>query len=100
MTKKYTIYLGLNDKNTKKQIIRTAEAYSILAGIFEAATITRAIGFYKHDDGTRIQEKTLKIEYLDFSGGFDIEKTAAVLKDTFNQESVAVQIEDVNSVLM
>ena len=98
---KYTIYLGLNDKDAKTQLIRTADAYSIISGMFEAATITRAIGIYTHEDGTKIQEKTLKIEYLDFNGDFDLQKTSKELKRIFNQESVAVRVErDIESYLM
>ena len=97
--KKYTLYLGLNDKDTKRQKIATLEAYKITTNLLtsytEGATIFEANGIYKHDDGTITIEKTLKIELL------FVEKTTVLsiieeLKRIFNQESIILQ-EDVIS---
>ena len=100
--KKFTLYLGLNDKDTKTQLISTEEAYKmvnfILLNHVEGATIFQARGFYKHDDGTQVIENTLRIELL-FTDVETVKKIVALLKDVFNQESVAVQIEEVNSEL-
>lgn len=98
--KKCTIYLGLNDKITKKQEIETPAAIEILARYLKDATITEATGFYTHDDGTFVVEKTLKIEKIDFPGEFDMERAAADLKQMFNQESVAVEFSEVDSQLV
>ena len=101
--KRYTLYLGLNDKDSKVQQVSTVEAYKIVEGLFsrnfDGATIFEAIGIYKHDDGTIVTENTLRIEVLEFDVSImdkmkDVVKT---LKDVFNQESVAVQIENVQS---
>lgn len=98
--KKYNLYVGLNDKDSKRQEISTLDAYKVMMNYFDGATITEATGFYKHDDGTLIIEKSLKVEILDFNDDFNLKASVADLKKLFNQESIAVQIEEVNSQLM
>lgn len=101
--KKFTLYLGLNDKETKTQKIGTLEAYKICNNILlnytEGATVFEANGIYKHEDGSFVVEKTLRIELL-FTDLETVEKIVKELKIVFNQESVAVQVEDINSQLM
>lgn len=101
--KKHTLYLGLNDKDTKTQIINTIEAYKIVSNIlaadFGGGTIFEAQGIYKHDDGTIVFEKTLRIEIL-FAETPQIKTLVNTLKKVFNQESVAVQEENITSELM
>ena len=101
--KKFTMYLGLNDKDTKTQKIGTLEAYKVAMNILtrytDGGTIFEADGFYKHDDGTITIEKTLRIELL------FIERTTALkiadeLKIVFNQESIALQEDNINSELV
>lgn len=99
---KFTLYLGLNDKDTKQQMISTIEAYKIVSNILAAdfgGTIFEAQGIYKHDDGTIVCEKTLRIEIL-FAEFEQIKTLVNELKKIFNQESVAVQREIINSELM
>lgn len=100
---KYTLYLGLNDKDTKVQKISTLEAYKIVSNIcakmFGGATIFEAQGVYTHDNGQIVFEKTLRIEIL-FAELEQIKEFVNILKITFNQESVAVQKEVINSELM
>lgn len=100
---KYTLYLGLNDKDKKVQLINTIEAYKICNNILmhytDGATIFEANGLYRHNDGTFTIEKTLRIELL----FVDKQKVASIVEDlkkAFNQESIAVQNELVNSELM
>lgn len=101
--KKHTLYLGLNDKDTKTQLINTIEAYKIVSNIlaadFGGGTIFEAQGIYKHDDGTIVFEKTLRIEIL-FAETSQIKTLVNTLKKVFNQESVAVQEENITSELM
>lgn len=103
MIKKFTLYLGLNDKDTKVQMISTLEAYkavsNILAKDFDGGTIFEAQGIYKHDDGTIVIEKTLRIEIL-FAELPQIKILVELLKKMFNQESIAVQEENIESSLM
>ena len=63
---KHTIYIGLNDKQTKHQEITTLTAYKIAANIFTkttgGATISEAVGIYTHDSGEIVTENTLRCE--------------------------------------
>lgn len=101
--KRYTLYLGLNDKDSKTQKIDTIEAYKIvenlLASMFDGGTIFNAHGVYKHDDNTIVIENTLRIEILEFENSIldNVREFVRILKSTFNQESIAVQIEVCNS---
>lgn len=99
---KFTLYLGLNDKDTKVQKISTLEAYKIVSNIlmksFDGATIYEATGIYKHGDGTFVRENTLRIELL-FAEETRVRELVDTLKVVFNQESIAVQKEVINSQL-
>lgn len=93
--KKIILYLGLFDQTTHKQEISTLDAYKIasnlLTDIIGFGTITEAMGVYTHDDGTIVNEPTLRIEV----SNIDIEsmkRLAIALKSTFNQESVAFEV--------
>lgn len=103
MIKKFTLYLGLNDKDTKRQQIDTIEAYKIVSNLlakdFGGGTIFSADGIYRHDDGTIVIEKTLRIEIL-FAERDNVLKLCDELKRLFNQESIAMQSEDINSELV
>ena len=98
--KKFTLYMGLNDKDAKVQVISTIEAYKVVSNIiakdFGGGTIFEAQGIYKHEDGKIVFEKTLRIEIL-FAEEPQIKALVAELKKIFNQESIAVQVEDINS---
>ena len=99
---KHTLYMGLNDKDSKRQQISTLEAYKIVSNLvakeFDGGTIYEADGVYRHDDGTIVIEKTLKIELL-FAEQKDVKDFCETLKRIFNQESIAVQREEINSEL-
>lgn len=101
--KKFTIYLGLNDKDTKVQKISTLEAYKIVSNLiaakFEGGTIFEANGVYRHENGAIAVEKTLRIELL-FAERPAVVEFVNILKVLFNQEAVAVQEETVNSELL
>ena len=98
--KRFTLYMGLNDKDTKTQKISTLEAYKIVSNIlasdFGGGTIYEAKGVYKHDDGTIVFENTLRIEIL-FAERPQIKSLVELLKKLFNQESIAVQEEEITS---
>lgn len=100
MIRKFTLYLGLNDKDTKRQEVSTIEAYKVITNIltarFGGGTIFEAKGIYKHDDGSVVIENTLRIEIL-FAEEKEVKKLVGDLKEIFNQESVAVQSEEVES---
>ena len=101
--KKYTLYLGLNDKDSKVQEIATLEAYkmvnNLLMNLCDGATIFEADGLYKHESGEIVVEKTLRIELL-FVELETVKKIVETLKVLFNQESIAVQTQTIESELM
>ena len=92
--RKTTLYVGLFDKETKRQRIGTVEAYkvaeNITMSIVDGATISEASGIYKHDDGSVIIEPSLRIELLDATAE-QVAGIVGALKHTLNQESVLVE---------
>ena len=101
--KKFTLYLGLNDKDTKTQKIGTLEAYKVCMNLLsrytDGGTIFEADGFYRHEDGTLTVEKTLRIELL-FIDRATAMSICRELKAVFNQESIAMQEDSVSSELV
>lgn len=102
MVKKFTLYLGLNDKDTKVQEVSTLEAYKIVSNLISAdfggGTIFEAKGIYKHENGVIVTETTLRIELL-FAEREQVKALCTTLKKMFNQESIAVQEEFIDSKL-
>lgn len=101
--KKFTLYLGLNDKDSKVQEISTVEAYKIvtrmLAAKFGGGTVFEATGVYKHVPERQIViETTLRIEIL-FADEADVRSFVEELKKLFNQKEIAVQSEVIQSEL-
>lgn len=101
---KYSLYIGLNDKDTKTQKIDTLEAYKILCNIIkkhsiEGFTVYNAHGFYVHQDGTFTTENTLKVELM-FVDNKVIDELIKECKLVFNQECIIKQIEEVTSELV
>ena len=98
--KKTTLYIGLNDKDTKYQIIDTISAYKIITNIIteyaDGGTIYAADGIYKHDDGTVVIEKTLRVELID-APETAVKSIIQAAKVSLNQESILIQQEIVNS---
>ena len=103
--KKTTLYIGLNDKDTKAQEISTEHAktyvFCTLPKYVDGATVTTAEGLYTHENGTTVIENTIKIEILEFDENTheNILEFARLAKSYFNQESVAIQTLEVESVL-
>ena len=100
---KFTLYIGLNDKDTKVQEIGTLDAYKIVRSIaaqyFDGITVSEACGIYKHDDGTFVTENTLRVEIL-FADLESVKAFSDKIKQVLNQESVAMQREIVESQLI
>ena len=92
--KKITLYVGLNDKDTKQQKITTLDAFKMLSNLClvytEGATIYDARGIYKHDDGTIIAENTLRIEIFDPIEQ-NIMPLIKTIKKALNQESIGIE---------
>lgn len=99
---KYILFMGLNDKETKTQLVSTLEAYKITMNIIkrycDGGTVSEALGFYTHENGSVVTENSLRIELL-FIDKTTCKSIVDALKVAFNQESIAVQCEVVNSEL-
>ena len=98
--KKVTMYIGLNDKDTKQQKISTIEAYkmcqNVFADFFGGSTIFDGKGTYTHENGQMVFENTLIcIVYTDDIEG--VKKAATTIKTVLNQESIAIEVVESNS---
>lgn len=102
--KKITLYIGLNDKDSKVQEVSTLDAYKMVSNIIGVgSTITEGRGIYKHEDGTVVSEVSLIVELLDFDNTLSkgwVKNKVEVIKAMLNQESVAVQEQEVVSELI
>ena len=101
--KRFTLYVGLNDKDTKTQKIDTLEAYKIVSNLLVATvgggTIYQAQGIYKHDNGDIVIENTLRIEIIEASEK-EIDYIIKTLKTILNQEAIILQTENIESKLI
>lgn len=104
MKYEYQLTLGLNDKQTKKQEITTPEAKQILNkillngyGIY-AYTLIECTGCYTHQNGTTINETSLRLEIVtDNNENKKIYSIVRALRHKFNQESIMLKksVEDI-----
>ena len=99
---KTTLYIGLNDKDTKKQKIPREDAMAIIMGILNdhgimGMTFFDARGMWKYDDGDTSEEETVMVEVL----GFPVpDEVIHILKKRLNQESIGVSREEVKVVFV
>lgn len=104
--KRYTISVGLNDRDTLQPVMEWSTASTEIAGrlaqLDVGATITRGTGVYKHERGEVVVEETVVITVIDFDGSFKKQAKAFYdgVKRDYNQESIAVMIEEVESKLV
>ena len=103
--KKYILTIGLNDKDTYVQKYDTITAYKIVENILstytDGYTIYETTGGYKHDDGTFITEKSLRVELLFISETL-VRIIANKIKSptALNQETIVLEIQEYNSELI
>lgn len=97
---KHTLYVGLNDKDTKRQEVGTLAAVKIITNILTekvgGGTIYEATGIYTHENGDIVIEPTLRVEIVGASANATLDAVAAI-KTALNQESVIVQTESIDS---
>ena len=89
MNEKHEIFIGLNDKNTKKQMVSTEDAMLQVHVLVGDCSMSLIQGFFTHADGSMIVEKTIKCEVF----GMADDKVHAItekLKQVLNQESILV----------
>ena len=100
MTKKFTLSIGLNDKDTKNQRLSTLEAYKLIENVIiekvGGGSIFEGRGIYKHDNGEIVIENSLAVELYGCNEADCIE-IINVLKVSLNQESIILTTEAVNS---
>lgn len=94
---KYNIYIGLNDKDSKKQEISTRRAKEQVIKILNNNNITgltmyEVMGVFKHESEEIVFEKSLKIELLEVKEQ-EILKSIQELKTALNQESILIEKE-------
>lgn len=90
--KKITFYIGLQDKDTKTQLIKYNEACKIIAHRLNLFTIQQAQGCYEYNDGSLCSENTLIVTVFEnFSDNY-IKVLVNNFKLDFNQESILVEI--------
>lgn len=94
---KYNLYIGLNDKDSKKQEISTRRAKEEVIKILNnnninGLTMYVVDGVFKHETGEIVFEKSLKVELIEVEEK-DILKSIQELKKALNQESVLLEKE-------
>lgn len=94
----YRLIIGLNDKDTKTQIIDTIEAVKIVQRLtikyFGNGNISNSFGVYTHENGEIVIENSLTVSYIDFKGSLTqkaITDFILEIKLILNQESVLIQ---------
>lgn len=93
--KKITLFIGLNDKDTKTQVVKTSEALEILGAYIVKnlgiGTLSEAAGVYTHDNGDTVIENTLRCEFYTEDSA-PVMEFAKWAKASLNQESIAVEV--------
>lgn len=86
---KHEIFIGLNDKDTKTQVISTEDTMLKVHALVGDCSMSLIQGYFTHADGSMIVEKTIKCEVF----GMEDDKIHAIveqLKVKLNQESILV----------
>lgn len=93
------MYIGLNDKDTKTQLISTDAAIKIIVNNIGDCTIQSATGHYTHEDSTPTTERTLLVTKFvsDLTPHSALVNLIEKLKVELNQECIVTEIiQDVN----
>ncbi len=92
---KITLFIGLNDKDSKRQEIATSEARAILAERIARkigfGTVSLASGVYTHNNGSTVIENTLRCEFYTEDDA-PVMEFAKWAKARLNQESISVEV--------
>ena len=97
--KKFTLLVGLNDKDTKTRKVNRNKAKQVIMNICGDCTISDAIGHYTHEDGTVVTEKSLRVEML-FKADNEVISYCHAIKKALNQESIALSCTYEDSMLV
>lgn len=89
------LYIGLNDKDTKKQEITAAQArkkiIDIVIKYFTGFSFEIIDGVYEHDDGTVVIENTVVITICTDDDLLGIGNMIEELKYELNQECIMIE---------
>jgi len=96
---KYTLYVGLNDKDTYQQEIPTERAEALVTEIalryVEAFTLIGARGVWTDELGVPTYENTLVLEFL-YATEEQIDQIMAEVPVALNQNSILVERQEVD----
>lgn len=96
--KRYTISVGLNDKDAKTQLIQTERVLRLVKNCCKGYSMAFSSylqdGGYIHDNGDFVLEKSVCIVFIDPAENV-IDEIARDLCAFMKQESVIVTVEDV-----
>lgn len=92
---KFVMYVGLNDKDTKRQEMETQKAVDTVCRLLAKQGITdltmqQGMGIYTHEDGTKTTEISLIITML-FVERVQVINAISDIKIILNQECVALE---------
>ena len=97
--KKVIYYVGLNDKDQKKQIIETEQARKIIADVVGDNTMQLVMGTFTHEDNTKVNENTFKVEcFVDNTD--NLKANCEDIKRLLNQESIYIEVSEVNGLFI
>lgn len=92
--KVFTFYIGLEDKDLKRQVISVDKAKLIINQVFDNYTLFVATGIYRYIDNSVCNETTLIVKYIDVADELSekvIKNICRYLKTQLNQELIAVE---------
>ena len=89
------LYIGLNDKDTKRQELTNLDAKAEISTILfkyfpNGFTLQECQGMYRHEDGTVVCENTIKVILFDYNISLVLDAVED-LKLKLNQECIAVE---------
>lgn len=94
---KVTFYIETKDKDLRQCKYLKEFFLRTFDDVFDKYTLIYCDGRYKHESGTVVNEKTLKVEViLKTIRGFNIGRKCEYLKDMLRQESILVTTERVD----
>ena len=96
---RHTLFVGLNDKDTKKQVVSNPIAKRIIMDICGDCTLTDAQGHYSHEDGSTVTEQSIKVELL-FKADNEVYAYAQRIKKELNQEAIVFIKDYIESTLI
>ena len=90
--KKITFYIGLQDRDTKTELIQYDEACKIIANRLDLFTITKARGCWQYNDGSLHSENSLIVTVFENYSDNYIKVLVNNFKLDFNQECIGLEI--------